>query len=65
MNEGYAQAINLERLERQLARCAELDTHPPERCARKTVMQSVCPCIAAEEAICNVLTSTVHEACHR
>lgn len=65
MNEGYAQAINLERLERQLARCAELDSHPLERCARKTVMQSVCPCIAAEEAICNVLTSTVHEACHR
>ncbi len=64
MTDCYSEAINLERIERQLARCAAIDAAPPlEKCARKTVMQSVCPCMAAEDAICNTLTQAVYEGC--
>lgn len=61
MIEGYAQAIDLNRMERQLERCSALDVaHPPaERCARKTVMRSICPCMMCEDTICNALSAAV------
>ena len=62
MVESYAEAISLERIEKQLARCAEHDAdHPPDMaCARAAVRQSVCPCILGEDAVCNTLASLVH-----
>ncbi|HET9679808.1 MAG TPA: hypothetical protein VFP95_04515 [Gammaproteobacteria bacterium] len=62
MTEGYAAAINLDSIERQLARCAALDAdHPPlEQCARTTTMQNICPCMFCEDNICNALTSYVY-----
>ncbi len=61
--DSYAEAISLEHIERQLARCAAQDAdHPPDMdCARAAVRQSVCPCVLCEEAVCNTLATMVHE----
>ncbi|HEX7046804.1 MAG TPA: hypothetical protein VF275_04420 [Gammaproteobacteria bacterium] len=61
--EGYAEAIHLERIEKQLARCAAHDdAYPPDvECARKAALDSVCPCMLCEDTICNVLTDTIYE----
>ena len=60
MTDSYSEAINLEQMERQLARCAALDVdHPNEACARKTVMKSICPCMMCEDSICNALTANI------
>lgn len=64
MKDSYAEAIDLERMERQLARCSAQDaSHPPDACcARRTALESVCPCLLCEDAICNALTTAVYEA---
>lgn len=62
--EGYAEAIRLDRIERELAKCVALDAaYPPDDgdCARRTVLDSVCPCMLCEDAICNVLAANVHQ----
>lgn len=66
MNDMYSEAIDLARMERQLQRCAEIDAeHPPlERCARKTAMDCVCPCVKGETEIRNVLAEAVAEEMH-
>lgn len=66
MNEMYAEAIDLARMERQLRRCAAIDAeHPPlDRCARKTAMDCVCPCVKGETDICNALAEAVVEEMH-
>lgn len=66
MTEGYAQAIDIEQMERQLARCsAHDDEHPPtESDARRVALSSVCPCVLSEESICNALTTAVCEELH-
>lgn len=66
MVEGYAEAISLERIEKQLARCADRcaaqdAAYPPDvDCARAAVRQSVCPCVLGEDAVCNTLTTMVY-----
>lgn len=63
--DDYAGAVDFNELERRLRRCAEIDAdHPGEldRCARAIVQGSVCPCIAAEEAICSTMSNAISEA---
>lgn len=61
--DSYAEAISLQQIEMQLARCAEQDAHhPPDMdCARAAVRQSVCPCVLCEDAVVNTLATMVHE----
>ena len=63
--DGYSGTIDLGGLERRLARCAAMDKDFPgdlDWCARATVRDCVCPCMATEESICNALSSAVSES---
>lgn len=63
--DSYAEAIRLDQIERQLERCAAIDdAFPPDNtdCARRTVRNCCCPCIATEESISNTLANGLLEA---
>ncbi|MEJ8566319.1 hypothetical protein [Elongatibacter sediminis] len=63
--DDYAGAIEHRWLEYRLQRCSEQDYDQPAdagTCARKTVRDCVCPCIASEENICNALSASITES---
>ena len=63
--DDYSGAIDHRALQRRLERCEAqdaADAFQSGSCARATVRDCVCPCVASEETICNALTSSVAEA---
>ena len=61
-NDGYAQAIAIDRLDRCLARCTAQDMDYPSgagNCVQSAIEECMCPCIRCEECICTAIEATI------
>ena len=60
-SDGYSQAIDYAYMQRCQEKCQAQDTEHPVDTDR-LVRQSVCPCMAGEDRICNALSHSLSEA---